>query len=226
MTKVKPYMGPILAVSIVAGGAFLVWHYLLPIAKEKSEYIPLATFVVLAITLAALIYYVYDTNRIANATEEKWEFESRPRGVYSLHMAANSKQPYGDEVEFQLYNLSKDPVKAKVWCNFCIYDEPVKGLGQSFDGFNGVRSWPIFPQEMVRSSFNITPILSAKERSFQDMQSRRDEDNRTRQLTVDLEIEFRNERGDHYRLPSRRYFFDFKLWEWVPWATTEDSNEW
>jgi hypothetical protein len=47
--------------------------------------------------------------------------------------------------------------------------------------------------------------------------------NRYEQLTMDLEIEFRGELGHERRLPSRKHFFDFQEWRWVPHLTKQDD---
>jgi len=49
------------------------------------------------------------------------------------------------------------------------------------------------------------------------------EGNRYEQLTMDLEIEFRGELGDERKLPSRKHFFDFREWRWVPHLTKQDD---
>src|SRR5438876_6289218 len=73
-----------------------------------------AMFVVTSITLAVLISYARDTNRMARVASAKWERESRPRGRYSIGMVALVKEPYSDRVLFELINPSDLILKAKV----------------------------------------------------------------------------------------------------------------
>jgi hypothetical protein len=48
--------------------------------------------------------------------------------------------------------------------------------------------------------------------------------NRDTQLTMDLEMKFRDELGRSYRLPSRRHFFEFATGRWIPALTGFDPT--
>jgi hypothetical protein len=48
------------------------------------------------------------------------------------------------------------------------------------------------------------------------------ETNYIKQLTMDHEIEFRNELDIRRRSPLRRHYFDFKDWQWIPHVTKKD----
>jgi carbonic anhydrase len=47
--------------------------------------------------------------------------------------------------------------------------------------------------------------------------------NETEQLTMDLEIEFRNELNERRLLPQRRHYFDFGGWCWIPVVSQKDD---
>jgi hypothetical protein len=178
---------------------------------DKTKYTDIFSFVVLALTLATLIYYARDTHRIADTDQKMWELELQPRGIYEMQ-TDQTRSDRGRTI-FTLGNMSDYVLDAKVLGNFRVYNE----LVQSSDpAVNGEGTWTVYPHQLSRSYFEIEPILRAKGHSIEGMQAVRNSDNYQTQLTMDLEIEFTNDMGQVQKLPARRHFFDFESKEWVP----------
>ncbi len=55
------------------------------------------------------------------------------------------------------------------------------------------------------------------------MKMERTQANRKEQLTMELEIKFRDETGEEKELPTRRHFFDFEREDWVPEITKKNT---
>jgi hypothetical protein len=200
---------------LIACAAGTVWL----IAKGHADDPQTAAFVVLSITLAVLIWYARATHRMAEVSVAKWERESRPRGRYSMEMSSIQPTPYSGRVMFSLINPSDLILKAKVWCNFQVYGQRVPGD----DAFEGKSVWLLFQEQISQSWFEIEPLVQRVGKSIQVMQSEASPTNRDRQLTMDLEIEFRDELGRSYRLPARRHFFEFNTGRWIPLLTSLDT---
>ena len=174
------------------------------------------TLIVLAITLATIIKYASDTNRIANATEQKWEQEMKPKLLYEIVVDSEKR---ADKFAFRLMNPTDYMIDAKVNCNFRIYGEPVK-----YDpAYDGTHTWGLFPHQMSQGTIPLSGVLGKKGKNPQQMTEERNASNASKQLTMDLELDFENEVGRNARIPSRRHHFDFKRWIWIPKLTRLNS---
>lgn len=174
------------------------------------------TLIVLAITLAAIIKYALDTNRIANATEQKWEQEMKPKLLYEIVVDSQEK---ADKFAFRLMNPTDYMIDANVNCNFRIYGEPVK-----YDpAYDGTSTWGLFPHQISQGTITLSGVLAKKGKNPQQMTEERNASNASEQLTMDLEIDFKNEVGRNGRIPSRRHHFDFERWIWIPQLTRLNS---
>ncbi len=212
-------LGRVLPFLILTGSVWFTWQFYQEAYGEDAERISATTFLVLSVTLAVLVYYTYETYRIAETDKNMWELEIMPSGIPVIEMHKVPTQRYSDRVNFALKNTSKFAWWARVWCNFRIYDRRVDSLGEDFDGFNGKRKWMVYPEEISCSFFEIEPLLSTQGKTLEKMRAERTQDNRKIQLTMDLEIELKNEKGKERRYPPRHYFFDFYDWNWVPLVT-------
>ena len=171
-----------------------------------------ATLLILSLTLIALIFYAYETHVIASLTNARWERDNILNTTYSMTMANN-------RVLFVITNSSNLLVRAKVRCNLMVYGDIV----ESNEAFDGKTTWYIFPQQLNRRWFEIIPLLSQKGKSLESIMSETTEENRKKQLTMDLEIEFRDELANTRKLPKRRHFFDFKEGHWIPTISWHDD---
>ena len=187
---------------------------------DANYYVQVGTFIAIVLTLIALILYAYDTHSIASVTKSRWERENVLSTSYSLGLAAPSKGT--DRVFFRLMNPSTLVIRAKVQCNFMVYGERV----DYHDDFNSKKTWYIFPQQESLGFFELSQLLAKKGKTLNDMKNEMATANKYEQLTMDLEIKLWDELGTKRRLPSRRHFFDFQEWRWVPTLTKEDDWDW
>jgi hypothetical protein len=185
--------------------------------QEDTDYLRLGTFVVLTLTLVALSIYTYDTRLMSKVAQEQWKKSSVLNATYSME-AVGSAGSSGRTL-FRIYNPSTLVIRSKVRCNFRVYGD----LVECHNDFNGINTWYVFPQQRGQGWFEIATLLAKKGKTCQQMVIEASEGNRYEQLTMDLEIEFRDELGNERRLPSRKYFFNFQQWRWVPHLTKQDD---
>jgi hypothetical protein len=71
---------------------------------------------------------------------------------------------------------------------------------------------------MSQGWFELTPLLAKKGKTIEQMMEERSDSNKKEQLTMNLEIEFRDEIGNIRKLPSRIHYFKFDSddFRWVP----------
>lgn len=124
-----------------------------------------------------------------------------------------------DTVLFRIKNPSTLLVQAKVNCNFEIYREPV----DYDDAYNGIDFWSIFPLQTSQGHFEVSQLLSKKGKTIEEMIRERTEANHDEQLTMNLELKFRDELKNSRKLPKRKHFFDFERWYWIPKITLKDE---
>jgi hypothetical protein len=178
----------------------------------------IATFVVLTLTLVALIIYAYDTNLIASMARARWEREHILESYYSMTLVPRKDNDRGRTI-FLIGNPSTLMLRAKVWCHLQLNGESV----EIDDDYNGQNTWYIFPQQISQGWFEIADILAKKGKTIESMTIEASEADHSKQLTMDLEIEFRNELDIRRRLPLRRHCFDCKDWQWIPDITKQDE---
>jgi hypothetical protein len=80
----------------------------------------IATFIVLTLTLIALIIYAYDTNLIASMARARWERENILESYYSMTIVPRKDNDRGRTL-FLVGNPSTLMLRAKVWCNLQLY---------------------------------------------------------------------------------------------------------
>ena len=120
---------------------------------------------------------------------------------------------------FGINNPSTLLIRAKVRCNFMVYNVPV----EYNDDFNGKNTWYIFPQQISQGWYEINRLLNNRGKTIEDMCQEYSDNNRDKQLTMDLEIEFIDELENPRKLPSRKHYFAFNDWRWIPVLTKKDD---
>jgi hypothetical protein len=191
----------------------LIVSVILGFYHTSSWYLEVGQLIILSITLAIIIYYAWQTHRIANATEMQWEEEMKPKLMYEIAVDQSKKQ--SDIVKFSLINPTDYIIETNVNCNFKIYGEAVQ-----YDGaYDGTKAWVVFPHQGNVGWFSIDLLLSKKGKNRGDMIKERNESNQNEQLTMDLEIRFTSETGRSREYPPRRHYFAFDKWIWVPVIT-------
>jgi len=177
----------------------------------STKFTASAQFLVLVLTLLVLIIYAWDTRRIANATEQKWEEEIKPKLMYEMVMDTNTV----GHVLFRLINSTDYFIEAKVNCNFKIYGQPVK-LSNDYDGTD---VWVVYPHQISQGHFLIESILTKIGKNYNQMIREKTDDNTNEQLTSDLEIQFTSENGRKRIYPERRHYYRFDIGNWIPEIT-------
>jgi hypothetical protein len=193
---------------------YVVWHSL---CAGQRDLLDIGTFIVLALTLITLVKYAYDTNSIARVTRYRWKRESVLNATYEMEVIGAQGGP--GRTLFRIHNPSKLVVRAKVRCNFRLYGDRV----DDNPAFDGSETWYVFPQQTSQGWFEIDPLLQKKGKTVAQMIAEMTAGNRATQLTMDLQIEFRDELGQSRILPSRSHHFDFADWRWVPVLAQKDD---
>lgn len=178
--------------------------------QEKFDALAVGNFVVLTLTLLVLIWYAYDTNRIARATGDRWARESVLGAVYGLELVGSKGDPGRTLVRIQ--NPSSLVVRATVNCDLRVHGEPVSA-GPLYDGTD---RWVVFPQQVSQGWFEIDTVLQAKGKSVASLIGETTPANRQTQLTMRLSLRFEDELGSIRELPPRPHYFDFERWAWIP----------
>ena len=187
---------------------------------DGRDPLAIGSFGVLAVTLIALIIYAHDTNVIANVQRQQAEM-NRPVFRAGYLMEITGTRGDAGRTVFQIHNPATVMLWTKVWCHFQIYGEPV----DCSDEFAGRRAWRTYPQQINQGWFEIASLLSRRGKTVANMLGETTDANRGSQLTMDLEIEHRDELGGRRPLPPRRHYFDFRDWRWVPILTTDEDWE-
>jgi hypothetical protein len=199
-------------VFILAITAGCLW---LAIPSKSEPYLIAGQLLVLSTTLIVLIKYAYDTNRIADANEKKWEQELQPLLIYAIPPNGGT-QYKNTKFAFILSNPTIYFIDAIVYANFKIYGEAVS-YGPPYDGGE---AWELFPKQDINGVIDIQDLLSFKEKTIDAMIKERTADNKLNQLTLELSIKLINVDTKRERnTPVRRYWFDFERWLWIPYLT-------
>jgi hypothetical protein len=188
------------------------------INRPDIKILEIGNFIVLSLTLVALIFYAHDTYRLASIGQSKWEKENILNATYEM-VGINDLGGAG-RILFRITNPSTLIIRAKVWAEFKVYGVPVDPGGD----FNGTKIWLVFPQQTSQGWYEISSLIAQQGKTPQKMQSEYDSNNRTTQLTLDLTIEFRDELGNERKLPTRKHYFAFNDWTWIP--VLIGSNGW
>jgi hypothetical protein len=101
------------------------------ISHSEIDFLERGTFIVLSLTLIALVFYAYDTNLIASIGQSRWERESVLNATYEM-VGINDSGGAG-RILFRITNPSTLLIRAKVWAEFKVYGVSVDPGG----AFNG-----------------------------------------------------------------------------------------
>ena len=201
------------------GAISVVAYFIIHRARQKTnpDILQIGTFLILTLTLIALAIYAFDTNRLVRLTQERWERESIVLAKYALGIV-DQKGGKG-KTGFILQNPSNLMLRAKVWCDFKVYGTDVRCEGGAYNG----DIWTIDPGQSAQGWFEIEPLLKQRGKTVKEMIKDYSDEIRDKQLTLNLKIEFRNELGGERVLPSRKYYFVFNEWKWIPVLTNKED---
>src|SRR5262245_51201063 len=80
---------------------------------------------------------------VERVTRERWMREGVLSTTYSMDLIGDKGQ--AGRTLFRLHNPSTLVVRAKVKCNFRIYDQPTTAGG----AYDGTDTWLVFPQQII-----------------------------------------------------------------------------
>lgn len=184
----------------------------LALSNQSKNYTEIATFVTLGFTLIALVFYAYDTHRMAKIQEDRWKKELIP----ILHYNMRRRDLQGHSWWFELINPSKYIIEARINLNLKVHGDAVI-YSSAYDGTN---RWIVYPGQTSSGWFSIDQILNKKGLTFSRMEEERKDTNVTEQLTMDLEYTYEcKETGQSRKNPPRHHYFDFQEKVWVPYLT-------
>ena len=206
----------VVAIIIVGTGLTI----LLSIGNLSIKPLDIGTFIVLSTTLVALVFYAADTNRQTRIAQSKWERDSLLSATYG--MGAQTDRGHPEITSFALNNPTTMLVRAKIWADCKVYDVKVNPP----DAYNGTETWVLFPQQLSQGWFSIADLLAQQGKTMDQMRSECVPQNATTQLTLDLTIEFRDERRSVRKLPTRTHYYSFKDSTWIPVLTRKDDKLW
>jgi hypothetical protein len=195
------------AICVLAIASFVTWTAW---SSKDAHILGIGNFVVLTLTLIVLVWYAYDTNAIARVTQARWMREGVLSTTYSMQLVGEKGE--AGRTLFQIHNPSTLIVRARVACNFRVYGEAVSADPL----YDGKDVWLLFPQQLSQGWFEVDSLLQKKGKTVGAMIAERTPANREDQLTMMLELEFWDELGGRRQLPSRRHYFDFERWAWIP----------
>ncbi|HMM74864.1 MAG TPA: hypothetical protein PJ986_04080 [Gammaproteobacteria bacterium] len=201
-----------LKVSALIGFAVIVFVLMIVttvVAWSSDKYVDLASAWILAATLVVLLWYAFDTNRMANATSERQKREGLLPVSWSLRLI--SDHPRGRTM-VTMSNGTMQVVKARLNLNVKVAGQPVS-VGALYDG---TQRWLLFPGFEQRGWFEIEGALDKASTSLATMRATVTESTRTCALTLFVEFECWDEFGQHRRLPAWPHYFDFERNQWIP----------
>jgi uncharacterized protein with PQ loop repeat len=179
-------------------------------SSKDADALSIGSFIILAFTLIMLVWYAYDTNSIARVTRERWMREGILSTTYSMELTGEKGQ--SGRTMFRVHNPTTLVVRARISCNFRLYGDPI----EADPLYDGQETWLIFPQQVSQGWFDIQSLLQKKGKNVAVMIQEYTPANWKEQFTMDLELEFRDELGEQRKLPTRRHYFDFDRWAWIP----------
>lgn len=201
----------VVLISIILLLVILFWF-----CQPQINVIGIGTFIVLSLTLIALVVYAYDTHIIANYSKLTWERASILNTTYLMEYIKDSKK---GRTVFKIINPSSLMIKARITCEFEVYGKNV----EYSDDFNGKNIWYVFPQQTSQGWFEIETLLKKQKKSINEMRDEYSDKKRDKQMTMELNIEFRDEENRTRKLPSRKHYFAFNNMRWIPVLTKKED---
>jgi len=178
-------------------------------AWSSETYVDLASAWILAATLIVLLWYAYDTNRMANAAAERQKREELLPVSWHLRLVPEHLR---GRTMVTMTNGTMQVVKARLNLNLMVDGKPVT-VGALYDG---TQRWLLFPGFDQQGWFEIEDALDKVATSFETMRAAAAGGTQPHRLTLFVEFECWDEFGQHRRLPAWSHYFDFKRHAWIP----------
>ncbi len=154
---------------------------------------------------------------MARITKLRWAREGVLSALYDFELIGQRGTSGKTLVRF--HNRSDLLVRAKLNCNFRLYGEPIMADAL----YSGKMKWLLFPQQMSQGWFELETLVQQKGKTVATMIAESTSTNRKDQFTMNVELEFWDEQGEHRNLPGRHHYFDFDRWAWIPELAERES---
>ncbi|MCJ7458448.1 MAG: hypothetical protein MUP17_05605 [candidate division Zixibacteria bacterium] len=152
------------------------------------------TFVILSLTLLAVIWYTYFTYQLAVKKEQ-------PVVVAGIHYIPEAK-----DVRIGVENPTNRYAGTRVWVQTQVY-------GQNTDlgpDYSGQTIWHLTPQFSIEGHFPLEKPLLQIGKNFNTMVNEANDENANRQLRLSLKVEWKDEEGNIGKYPEHFWYFDFR----------------
>lgn len=162
------------------------------------------TAIVLFLTFVVICFYTWYTRQIAKSTVDTLNENLRPiiacelrsgRKYYSLEQV-RSKPELIYDTRCIVTNHSKYNIEVFVNLNLRVNGKAEK----TSDLYAGERAWPVTSFQLIDGHFSIAKILNSSE---------------PKNITLDLEVNYRTDIGKTYRNPTQYWHFDLVEGVWV-----------
>ena len=152
------------------------------------------TFIILSLTLVAVVWYTYFTRLLATKKDEVTV-------VATIHYV-----PEARDLRVFVKNPTNRYAKTRIWVNVKVYGEDTD-LGPEY---SGQTIWHLTPQFEIDGHFSLDNPLRQAGKSFDAMVTEACEEDVTKQLQLRLKVEWEDEDGEVGKLPERCWYFDFR----------------
>ncbi|TAL62639.1 MAG: hypothetical protein EPN88_13130 [Bacteroidetes bacterium] len=146
--------------------------------SNEVDYVSIGNLIILALTLLVLLQYAYDTNRLANITQD---YNLTPNIMHKLSSALLSSDEY--DIGFDLLNQSSFYVKAFVNIELKCYND---NINIPNDVYCGKRPWILPPNAFVHGHFRLNDnLLKSSNRTIAELKQK-GEDINTLSMKVNI----------------------------------------
>ena len=174
---------------------FAIFFVIKSLESEPVNYVSIGTLIILAVTLIVLIQYAYDTNRIANITQE---FNLTPNVMHRISSANLSNKEI--DIGFDLLNQSNFYVKAYVNVELKCYKDT---LIIPNDVYYGKKPWNLPPNAFVHGHFHLNDVLLKDSHRTIEELKQKGEDGKA--LTMKVNIMCTSSHGIELAIPEIKY---------------------
>ncbi len=177
--------------------------------SENVEYVSIGTLIILALTLIILLQYAYDTNRLANITQD---FNLTPKVMHKLTSTLLSPNEY--DIGFDLLNQSSFYVNAFVNVELKCYNDCITIPN---DVYYGKRPWILPPNAFVHGHFRLNDnLLKSSNRTITELKQKGEDINA---LSMKVSIICTTAHSIDLNIPEIKYHFVFR-------RILPDGSEW
>ena len=172
---------------------------------EGKDFLQKATLIVLICTLIIIIWYAFETRRMANIQEK--DYLERKKPLLSVNLVSDKDVIF--KSVFQLVNHKPLFTTVRVYATF---KYGAKDIYIS-DHYNGKRQWIIQPSSQISAPL---PIAESIKKTFDDeVIPNILERNKNVPLNVKITLDYESEMGEGRKNRPIKYYYEFSKQTWV-----------